>query len=57
MAEPKLHSGMSFQQIQDYCDKRVGPTTKDEKIIDCDSRSEVLMLIANLAARMKENNA
>lgn len=44
----KLHSGMT-------CEKRVKPTAKDEVIESCDPHSETLMLIANLAARIKEN--
>ena len=55
MPKQKLHSGMSFEQIQDYCNEKVKPTAKDETIIVCDPHSGILMLIANLAARMKEN--
>ncbi len=53
--EEKLHSGMSFEQIQQYCDDRAKPTKEGEVIGSCSPHLETLMLIANLAARMKDN--
>ena len=55
MAKEKLPSGMSCKQIQSYCDEKIKPTAKDEIIEACDVRSEILILIANLAARIQEN--
>ena len=51
----KLHSGMSFEQIQQYCDELVPPLKEGETVEGCSPRMEMLMLIANLAARMQEN--
>ncbi len=53
----QLHSDMTCEEIQDYCAAKVKPTKKEEMIIVCDPHSETLMLIANLAARLKEINA
>ncbi|KKN38120.1 hypothetical protein LCGC14_0756760 [marine sediment metagenome] len=55
MPKRKLHSGMSFEEVQDYCDEKAKPVPEDSVLLDCDFNTEIYILIANLAARMKDN--
>ncbi len=51
----KLYSGMSCKEIQDYCRQLLELRKGEFEDCDNDSIYVLAMLIANLAARIKEN--